>query len=184
MQHLLAEKGNIVNMGNGLFRYGLVVHKPLDRPPLDNMLLDDFGDIINADLLVKNPFGITTMMGPAAQKPLQPVSATSTSSGKAALCNFLYQRRMYHFAAGCLAAGAATDECVEPETLSLVTSPGILLLAPRHNKFALNLPPPMICCRNICLILPAVRRSYREGPGCSSTVTRGSGLRMRCSPRS
>ncbi len=118
-EHLLAEKGDIVNMGNGLFRYGLVVHEPLDRPPLDNMFFDDFGDIINADLLVKNSFGVHDHDGACRAESVAAGFNHEHFIGQAALCNFLHQSRVYHFAAGCLAARAATDQYMSPKHFHL-----------------------------------------------------------------
>ena len=67
-EHLLAEEWDILNMRNRLFRHRLVVHEPLDRPSLHDMLLDDLGDIINSHLLVKNSFGVHDHDGAGSAK--------------------------------------------------------------------------------------------------------------------
>ncbi|MCK7491286.1 MAG: hypothetical protein MZW92_05875 [Comamonadaceae bacterium] len=55
---LLAEERDIQHVGNGRFRCGLLVHEPLDRTALDDVLLDDLRNVFGLHVLVEGAFRI------------------------------------------------------------------------------------------------------------------------------
>jgi hypothetical protein len=64
------EELDVLHLGDGLFLGGRDVHQFLDRASLEEVFLDEVGDVLDLELLVENAFGVDHQDGTPFAEPV------------------------------------------------------------------------------------------------------------------
>ncbi len=145
-------------MGNGRFCCGLLVHEPLDRPALDDVFLDDLGDIFGLHVLVKRSFRIHDNDGACSAEPVTAGFYHGYFAGEILCRQFLYNSFMDFSTARGMAPCAAADKYMCAKDLHL-RPPFFSCSVPLAMTKSICTSPFMTWRLKICLALFEVRYS-------------------------
>jgi hypothetical protein len=109
-QILKRKEGDILHRGNKPFRDRFPVEKTLQDPTLDQVLFDQFRNILGLDRYIEDPFGINDHNGTHGAESVAAGLHQSDFAGKALFFEFGDQSLFHFEASGRVAARSSTEQ--------------------------------------------------------------------------